>query len=134
MRSPQDKAPTRTETRATLNWSHRALRATSWAARTQVTQLANGFATGTRLQIGQTYRLAFWTTAYHLPIYDARIYDFEPDVWGSGTLQTRTGKGRASGLLLAWSTTPFRIAARYSFRNTNAQPASSWAIQMEWRR
>jgi hypothetical protein len=125
--------PTRTETRATLTWSHRALRATSWGARTQVTQLANGYATGTRVQIGQTYRLALWTTAYHIPIYDARIYDYEPDVWGSGTLQTRTGKGRASGLLLAWTTTPFRIATRYSFRTTNAQPASSWAIQIEFR-
>ena len=126
-------APTRTENRATLSWAHRAFRTTSWIARTQITQSQNGLATGLRLQIGQTYRLALWTTLYNVSNYAARIYDFEPDVWGSGTLQTRTGKGRSSGLLIAWSTAPFRIATRYSFRKTDGSPTSSWAIQFELR-
>ena len=127
-------APTRTENRATLNWTHRAMRTTTWLAQTQVTNAPKGRATGLRLQIGHTYRLALWTTIYRIPTYDARIYDFEPDVWGSGTLQTRSGDGRASGLLLAWSAKHFRIATRFSLRQTNNQPASSWAIQLELHR
>lgn len=126
--------PTRSENRVTLRWTHRAMRTTTWVAQTHVTHAAKGFATGVRMQIGQTYRLALWTTTYHIPTYDARIYDFEPDVWGSGTLQTRTGKGYASGMLLAWSSKHFRMATRYSLRKTNHQPASSWAIQFELHR
>jgi hypothetical protein len=125
--------PSRAENRVTFNWTHRAMRTTSWISRTQVTQSGNGFASGLRLQIGQAHRIALWTTVFNIPNFDARIYDFEPDVWGGGTLQTRTGTGKASGILLAWSTTPFRIATRYSFRKTDASPTptSSWAIQFE---
>lgn len=124
----------RTENRATFNWAHRALRTTSWIARTKLKQSQSGLASGLRLQIGQTYRLTLWTTVYNISDYAARIYDFEPDVWGSGTLQTRIGKGQSAGVLIAWSTTPFRIATRYSFRKTDGTPTSSWAIQFTLRR
>lgn len=35
--------------------------------------------------------------------YDARIYDFEPDVWGGTRLLTLSGPGLNRGIRLAWA-------------------------------
>jgi hypothetical protein len=124
----------RTENRGTLNWKPGATRTTVWVSKTKATASENGFAFGLRQQIGHDLRLALWATAYNVPDYDARIYSFEPDVWGSGSLQVLSGRGRSSGILLAWSNTSFRIATRYSRRNTDAHPTTSWSVQFELQR
>jgi hypothetical protein len=120
----------REENRVTWLCAHRALRSTAWVSRTAVSPMENGIAGGLRLQIGRGHRLALWRTHYHVGSYDARIYDFEPDVWGGGTLQTRTGHGKASGLLLGLTAENFHIAVRYSLRKTNGERASSWSLQI----
>ena len=90
-----------------------------------------GHASGVRLNLGQTtgFSLALWTTIHAIASYDARIYDFEPDVWGGTRLLTLSGRGLNRGIRLAWSKKHIRLATRYSHHRT-----SSWSAQLDLRR
>ncbi len=91
----------------------------------------SGYASGIRLNVGQTtgFSLALWTTIHTIASYDARIYDFEPDVWGGTRLLTLSGRGLNRGIRLTWATQHIRLATRYSHHRT-----SSWSAQIDLRR
>lgn len=91
----------------------------------------SGRASGIRLNVGQTtgFSLALWATIHTIASYDARIYDFEPDVWGGTRLLTLSGRGLNRGIRLAWAKKHIRLATRYSYHQT-----SSWSVQIDLRR
>ena len=90
-----------------------------------------GYAAGLRLTLGKTtgFSLALWTTLHKVSSYNARIYDFEPDVWGGTRLVTLSGDGANRGIRIAWANAHVRLSTRYSHHRT-----SSWAAQLDLRR
>ncbi len=106
-------------TRALTSWLQRAHAGTS------------GHAAGLRLTLGKStgFSLALWATLHKISSYNARIYDFEPDVWGGTRLLALSGNGANRGLRIAWANEHFRVSTRYSHHRT-----SSWSAQLDLRR
>ena len=75
--------------------------------------------------------LSIWTGVFNIDAYEARIYTFDPDVWGGSRLQVLTGRGQTAGLLLGWETRHARLALRYSQKRANGLTVSSWALQAD---
>ncbi len=122
---------TRRGLRADLSGRHRALTFAAWAS--QISSGSSGRATGARFAMALPAGLTthVWTTLFSIPDYDARIYAFEPDVWGGGHLLTLSGHGRSDGLLVTWKTSFFRLSTRYSIRSDKTERSTSWAIQID---
>ena len=78
---------------------------------------------------GLRFSLALWASLHKISSYNARIYDFEPDVWGGTRLVTLSGDGANRGLRIAWANAHFRLSTRYSHHRT-----SSWSAQLDLRR
>ncbi len=93
----------------------------------------HGLAGGITLNIGRSPGpdLALWATRFRITAYDARIYTFQPDVWGGARMQVLTDRGQAGGLRLGWGGRRGRLVARYTLKRTRAGMASSWAVQVE---
>ena len=92
-----------------------------------------GRAAGLDLRIGHGAgpSLSAWGALFGVTAYEARIYTFEPEVWGGSRMQMLTGRGQSGGLRLVWGGKHAHMAARYSLKRTGEGAASSWALQME---
>ena len=92
-----------------------------------------GAATAADLRLGRSSgpRLDLWFTRFHTTAYEARIYMFEPDVWGGSRLQVLSGSGQAFGTRLSWSGAVFSFSGRYSFKRTPEGVSSSWSFQVD---
>ena len=121
--------PSRQRLRVALAYKRPTRALTAWVQHARADLAGN--AAGFRLTLGKTtgFSLALWTTLHKIASYDARIYDFEPDVWGGTRLVTLSGDGVNRGLRIAWANAHFRLSTRYSHHRT-----SSWAAQLDLRR
>ena len=121
--------PNRRSLRFSTSYRHAIYRLILWAQHTR--SVSSGKAIGFRLTLGNTkgFSTAIWVTHHKVSNNAARIYDFEPDVWGGTRLLTLSKQGTNRGVRISWATRYFRIATRYSQHR-----ASSWALQIDLRR
>ncbi len=124
--------------RAQIRLTHRRGRARlkAWiegARAASPSRRGHGRAAGINFNIGRRPgpELALWAALFHITAYDARIYTFEPDVWGGSRLQVLTGRGQTGGVRLGWGGRHTRLKLRYSLKRTQTGVASSWAVQVE---
>ena len=121
--------PSRQSLRLALAYKRPTRALTAWGQHARAE--TSGDAAGLRLTLGKTtgFSLALWASLHKISSYNARIYDFEPDVWGGTRLVTLSGDGANRGLRIAWANAHFRLSTRYSHHRT-----SSWSAQLDLRR
>ena len=119
-----------------LTWGPGAVRIKGWAEGVwsrSPSQPGTGRALGGEARVGRGPgpSLSVWASLFGISAYDARIYTFEPDVWGGSRLLMLTGRGQSGGLRLGWEGRRANLTARYSLKRTQTGASSSWAVQVE---
>ncbi len=94
---------------------------------------SSGSAGGIDLRVERKTRLRadVWLALFNVTHFDARIYTFEPDVWGGSRLQLLSGRGRTAGFRLTFGGSHIRISARNSIKTTQGGLSNSWSLQLE---
>jgi len=113
-------------------------RVRSWAALTRSRSPARegfGRAVGGGIVWGKSggLDLSACASLTHTTCYDARVYTFEPDVWGGSRLVVLSGRVATVGLRARWLGKLFSVSARYSLKRTADATTSSWSLQVHTR-
>lgn len=119
-----------------LTWGPGAVRVKGWAEGVwsrSPSQPGTGRALGGELRVGRGPgpSLSAWASLFDISAYDARVYTFEPDVWGGSRLLMLNGCGQSGGVRLGWEGRRASLTARYSLKRTQTRMSSSWAVQVE---
>ena len=85
-----------------------------------------------RVQRGAGLRADAWMALFDVSHYDARIYTFEPDVWGGSRMQLLSGKGRTAGIRITCKGSRIRVLVRYAIKITGNGSSNTWASQIEF--